>query len=41
VNAFIRLIGLLMGLFDEIAVGRRASAINKHRDYFERNARPK
>lgn len=27
----------LMGLFDEIAVGRRARSINKHRDYFERN----
>lgn len=31
-------IPLLMGIFDEIAVGRRASAINKHREYFERNA---
>jgi hypothetical protein len=28
----------VMSTFDEIAVGRRASAINKHRDYFERNA---
>jgi len=29
----------LMSLFDQIAVGRRASAVNKHRDYFIRNAR--
>lgn len=28
----------LMSVFNEIAVGRRASAINKHREYFERNA---
>ena len=28
----------LMSIFDEIAVGRRASAVNKHRDYFLRNA---
>ena len=28
----------LMDIFDEIAVGRRATAINKHRDYFLRNA---
>lgn len=28
----------VMSCFDEIAVGRRASAINKHRDYFVRNA---
>lgn len=28
----------LMGIFDEIAVGRRARAVNKHRDYFVRNA---
>lgn len=27
----------LMGLFDEIAVGRKAREINKHRDYFRRN----
>jgi hypothetical protein len=28
----------LMETFDEIAVGRRAGAVNKHRDYFIRNA---
>ena len=28
----------LMSIFDEISVGRRASAVNKHRDYFLRNA---
>jgi hypothetical protein len=31
-------ISRLMGIFDEIAVGRRARAVNKHRDYFVRNA---
>lgn len=28
----------LMGLFDELAVGRRATAVNAHRAYFVRNA---
>ena len=28
----------LMSIFDEIAIGRRASVVNKHRDYFLRNA---
>ena len=28
----------LMSIFDEIALGRRASEVNKHRDYFVRNA---
>lgn len=29
----------LMKLFDEIAVGRKANEINKHRDYFKRNTK--
>ena len=28
----------LLALFDELAVGRRAAAVNKHRDYFDSNA---
>lgn len=32
-------IGGLLALFDELAVGRRAAAVNKHRDYFASNAK--
>lgn len=32
-------IAKLMKLFDEIAFGRHANAVDKHRDYFERNAK--
>lgn len=31
-------ISRLMAIFDEIAIGRRAHEVNKHRDYFVRNA---